>query len=140
MGEITRAKIAQFTNNFALQITEKPVDIVESIDFYISEDYINGVFDSCKKVIMPSTGRLAINFACGVQQGGEVCTPKKWYHYMGDAEYNTFVPFPIRYKYDEPDRAFHAETLPCGEAFPVSNHAKRGCFSSFDGAINVFQK
>lgn len=86
----------------------------------MSDEYINGVFDSCKKVIMPSTGGLGIELACGTPQGEEVCTPRRWYHFMGDAETNSYIPFPIRYKYDNPERAFRADTLSCGEAYPVS--------------------
>lgn len=95
------------------------VTVVGSIDFYMSEEYITEVFESCKGVIMPSTGGIAMDLACNTQPGENMCTPKKWYSFMGDAE-NEYVPFPINYKYDDPQRAFAEETKPCSEAYPVS--------------------
>lgn len=42
---------------------------------------------------------------------------------MGDAENNYYVPFQIKYKYDDPERAFRAETKQCNEFYPVvTNH------------------
>lgn len=95
------------------------IEFVEAVDFYMDEEYITGVYDSCKGVIMPSTGGYSIDMACNTQQGANQCSPKKWYEYMGDASSN-YVPFPINYKYDQPDRAFRAETKKCSEAYPVS--------------------
>lgn len=50
---------------------------VDSIDFYMSEEYVEGVFNSCKNVITPSSGALAMDFACG-RLGAKHCTAKKW--------------------------------------------------------------
>lgn len=96
------------------------ITVVGSIDFYMSEKYITEVFDSCKGVKMPSTGGIAMDLACNTQPGENMCTPKKWYSFMGDADAMDYVPFPINYKYDQPERSFEEETKPCSEAYPVS--------------------
>lgn len=46
---------------------------------------------------------------------------------------NPFTPFTINYKYDEPERAFRAETKKCNESYPVSIWI---WFGTFDG-INI---
>lgn len=45
-----------------------------AIDVFISPDYMKGVFDSCKKVYVPSTGTLALDIMCG-SWGATRCTP-----------------------------------------------------------------
>lgn len=50
---------------------------VESLDFYMSDKYINGVYDSCKNVINPASGALAMDFGCG-HSGAKHCTARKW--------------------------------------------------------------
>lgn len=50
---------------------------VDSIDFYMNETYIESVYNSCKNVITPSSGALAMDFACG-RHGSKQCTAKKW--------------------------------------------------------------
>lgn len=95
------------------------IAVIKSIDFDMDEAYINGVYDSCKGVIMPSTGGYSIDLACNTQQGANQCTPKKWYEFMGDAN-SAFVPFGINYTYGRPERAFRAETKLCSEAYPVN--------------------
>lgn len=41
------------------------------------------------------------------------------FDFMGNVELNDLLPFPIRYKYDKPEIAFHAETKKCNESYPV---------------------
>lgn len=43
----------------------------------MSEEYVEGVFNSCKNVITPSSGALAMDFGCG-RLGAKHCTAKKW--------------------------------------------------------------
>nr|XP_034176148.1 NPC intracellular cholesterol transporter 1 isoform X4 [Osmia lignaria] len=75
---------------------------VNKIEVYITNKYLEGTFNSCSKVSVPSTGQLAMDIMCGVW-GASRCTPMKWFHYMGDAENNGYVPFQITYKNtDEP--------------------------------------
>ncbi|XP_029162853.1 NPC intracellular cholesterol transporter 1 isoform X4 [Nylanderia fulva] len=75
---------------------------INKIDVYITNKYLEGTFNSCNKVSVPSTGQLALDIMCG-EWGASRCTPLKWFFYMGDAENNAYVPFQITYKNtDEP--------------------------------------
>lgn len=89
-----------------INITEKgeanDVVYINGIDIYITNKYLEGTFNSCNKVSVPSTGQLALDLMCG-EWGASRCTPLKWFHYMGDAVDNLYVPFQITYKNtDEP--------------------------------------
>lgn len=41
-----------FNNSFFLFL----VTVVDSIDYYIGEEYVEGVMESCRNVIVPATG------------------------------------------------------------------------------------
>ncbi|KAG7205223.1 hypothetical protein KM043_018307 [Ampulex compressa] len=82
------------------------VKYINAMDVYITNKYLDGTFNSCNKVSVPSTGQLALDLMCG-EWGASRCTAKKWFHYMGDAEYNSYVPFQITYiNTDEPIGSF----------------------------------
>lgn len=38
---------------------------------------------------------------------------------MGNVSINDYAPFQINYKYDNPEKAFRADTMKCNEAYPV---------------------
>ncbi|XP_060521524.1 NPC intracellular cholesterol transporter 1 isoform X2 [Cylas formicarius] len=70
---------------------------VDAVNFYISEQYLNNTFDSCKQVSVPSTGQLAMDLMCG-SWGALRCTAKRWFEFMGTSgPSNPFVPFQINY-------------------------------------------
>lgn len=77
------------------------------------------------KVSVPSSGQLALDLMCG-EWGALECTAKKWFHYMGDAEDNGYVPFQINYKAQpntNPINGFiphDPKIVPCYEALDVS--------------------
>ncbi|XP_077267698.1 Niemann-Pick type C-1a isoform X2 [Temnothorax americanus] len=83
-----------------INITEKGeangVEYINGIAIYVTNKYLDGTFNSCNKVSVPSTGQLALDLMCG-EWGASRCTPLKWFHYMGDAENNVYVPFQITY-------------------------------------------
>lgn len=70
-------------------------EYIDEIDIYIADEYFNGAYDSCKHVIYPSTGQLALDLMCG-EWGASKCSPARWFGSMGDAN-NPFVPFQINY-------------------------------------------
>ncbi|XP_034945792.1 NPC intracellular cholesterol transporter 1 isoform X2 [Chelonus insularis] len=72
------------------------MNYITEIEIYISRKYLDGTFNSCSKVSVPSTGQLALDMMCG-EWGSSRCTPDKWFHYMGDAKNNYYVPFQITY-------------------------------------------
>ncbi|XP_052864523.1 NPC intracellular cholesterol transporter 1 [Anopheles cruzii] len=71
-------------------------EYITKIDIHITQQYLNGTFGSCSQVSVPSTGQLALDLMCG-DWGASRCSPTKWFHYMGDAQNNLYVPFQIDY-------------------------------------------
>lgn len=72
---------------------------------------------------VPSTGQLALDLMCG-EWGASRCTPLKWFHFMGDAANNIYVPFQITYvNTDKPVGSFvplDPVITPCSKALNVS--------------------
>ncbi|KAK2584243.1 hypothetical protein KPH14_006655 [Odynerus spinipes] len=99
---------------------------IDAMEVYITNKYLDGTFKSCSKVSVPSTGQLALDMMCG-QWGASRCTPQKWFHYMGDAEKNMYVPFQITYiNTDKPVGSFTPMDLqitPCNKALKANTTA-----------------
>lgn len=83
------------------------------------------------QVIVPSTGKLALDMMCG-EWGASRCSPKKWFAFMGDAAGNPFVPFPINYITDKVDDLIplNPPIIPCNKAVNVSCNYKKIVFTS----------
>jgi len=71
--------------------------MVYKLDVFISRNYVQKTFDSCKNVIMSSTNGPAMDFLCG-PWGAYRCTAEHWFDYMGSTD-NGFSPFDIIYRY-----------------------------------------
>lgn len=82
------------------------------------------------QVIVPSTGKLALDMMCG-EWGASRCSPKKWFAFMGDAAGNPFVPFPINYITEKVDdlTPLNPPIIPCNKAINVSNCKKSFVFA-----------
>lgn len=92
---------------------------VSSIDVNVSESNLQKIYDSCVQTIHPSSGKLAMDLACG-RFGAKACNPERWYKFMGDATTNPIVPFTINYYISEdPDHRFEGNYLQCNESYPV---------------------
>ncbi|EFN76828.1 NPC intracellular cholesterol transporter 1 isoform X4 [Harpegnathos saltator] len=106
-----------------MNITEKArandVEYINGVDVYITNKYLEGTFNSCNKVSLPSTGLLALDLMCG-DWGASRCTALKWFHFMGDAANNAYVPFQITYvNTDGPVNSFEPldpQVTPCNKA------------------------
>ncbi|KOC62540.1 Niemann-Pick C1 protein [Habropoda laboriosa] len=98
---------------------ENGTSYINGINIYITNEYLEGTFNSCNKVSVPSTGQLAMDIMCGIW-GASRCTALKWFHYMGDAANNLYVPFQITYiNTDEPVGSFipvDTNVTPCNKA------------------------
>lgn len=68
--------IASNVNNFEMVVIET-VKYVREIDFEISREYTEGVFESCRRVILPASGGFAMNMACGFFDS-KTCTAERW--------------------------------------------------------------
>jgi len=95
-------------------------EYVTSIEVRIAESYINETYDSCKGVIHPSSGRRAMDIACGAYDS-RTCTPERWHYYMGEPSINPLVPFQIVYTLsDNPNDRFDTNTTKaCNESYDV---------------------
>jgi hypothetical protein len=101
---------------------------VNSVDLYITENYVLGTHASCKNVQFPSSGQLALDLMCG-GWGSSKCSPINWFGFMGDANEDV-VPFQINYKIQNSTKEVNGFTplnppvVPCNESVDVSNEKK----------------
>ena len=63
------------------EVNSEGKEYVTEIQIYLSEEYMNGTYESCKYIVNPISGSLAMDLACGVH-GASRCTPKLWYDYQ----------------------------------------------------------
>ncbi|XP_044575829.1 NPC intracellular cholesterol transporter 1 homolog 1b-like [Cotesia glomerata] len=101
---------------------------IEEVRVYISEEYANATYESCRRVINPQTGNLVMDLAC-IPYEASHCSPKLWFSSMGDRN-TPMVPFQITYVY-EPDQEknltepLNPPTKLCSEAY--ENSTACGC-------------
>lgn len=83
---------------------------------HVDKEYVNGVYDSCKEVVFPSSGGLAMHLGCG----STVCSAEKWYKFMYDPKSNPITPILVNFVYDNGPQTWRAETKKCNESYPNS--------------------
>ncbi|XP_073767089.1 NPC1-like intracellular cholesterol transporter 1 isoform X1 [Danio rerio] len=97
---------------------------------YISTNFSDASFDSCKNVRIPSTGGFAIATMCG-RYGAALCTPQRWYDFQGDSS-NGLAPLDIDFKLLQDSEtsevpagafAFAGQALKCNEVTPSGGEA-----------------
>lgn len=94
-------------------------DYAFRVEYRIDENYTIDVYDSCKQVVHPSSGRQAMELACGTDAA--LCDHERMFWYMGDPTANPLVPFKIEYvNSEDPDDRFTSETKTCEEAYEGS--------------------
>ncbi|XP_076173454.1 NPC intracellular cholesterol transporter 1 homolog 1b isoform X2 [Ptiloglossa arizonensis] len=75
---------------------------------------MNTTFDSCKNIVHPASGNLAMDLACGVH-GASWCTAEKWYRYQGDVDANDFVSFGMHFIPD--NSSWNEPVKTCNETY-----------------------
>ncbi|GLH02513.1 Uncharacterized protein GBIM_08525, partial [Gryllus bimaculatus] len=70
---------------------------------------MEGTFNSCINVQMPSTGHQALDMMCGNYEAAK-CDYVKWFSFMGH-ENTPLVPFPINY-FPEENADYTPEDVP----------------------------
>lgn len=65
---------------------------ITSVEYTISERFVNGLYDSCKSVNFPLSHELALSMLCGNTD----CSPKKLVEHLGEIGTS---PFGIKYSY-----------------------------------------
>lgn len=59
----------------------KLVESVKTIDFFVTRDFAEKTFDSCKSV--RNGNDSVMDLLCGGEWGSKQCTAERWYTYMG---------------------------------------------------------
>uniref|UniRef100_A0A182W4Q6 SSD domain-containing protein n=1 Tax=Anopheles minimus TaxID=112268 RepID=A0A182W4Q6_9DIPT len=106
-------------SRFLTAYTEPAGAYVERVDYRIDRQYVQETYDSCKGIVLPSSGKYAMDVGCGFWEAAG-CTAERWFQYMGAAD-NEFVPFEINYLYEEdPEKRFNQPVKHCNEAYDGS--------------------
>ena len=101
------------------------VEAILEIDYYVDEEFNQEIFDSCKYVTMRSDFSPALGLMCG-KWGMSMCTPKRWFEFLGTFGLVGFAPFVINYEFfnetnvaPPPYKAYKTEVQPCNEGVNV---------------------
>lgn len=102
------------------QVTASTNNSVDGMDYYITESYTTGLFDSCKNVQLSFTTSRAIEISCGAHSTD--CTPHLWLEYMGGHDPS---PYQINFHFEKTDNVtvkdktfypMNETIIPCSEA------------------------
>lgn len=66
-----------------------------AINYYVDKTFRDGLYNSCKNVIFPSSNQKIMNFMCGTS--ADKCNPLKFLRFMGNPSLNGVSPFLINY-------------------------------------------
>lgn len=89
-------KYVPATEEVPVEVSRKALPLaIDSLIFYVNDNFATKLFDSCKNVIFPQTNQPVIGIMCG-QYGVEGCNPHRWLEYMGSKS-NGFSPVDINY-------------------------------------------
>ncbi|XP_049962855.1 NPC intracellular cholesterol transporter 1-like [Schistocerca serialis cubense] len=106
--------------------TEKDgnVTYITAIEVFVTNTYLNGIFNSCSHVSVPSTGERALDIMCG-EYGASRCDAQKWFQYMGDPTLNPVAPFLIKYSTSNESGFIPLDpgVTRCNESFDVNTTA-----------------
>jgi hypothetical protein len=98
-----------------INLTLSDVPSVTEVNFHVAEEFVNGVYDSCKDVVSPSTSGTVMDLLCGAW-GSNLCTPKRLFHFLGDLS-NGNTPLTINFVYEQEGvKAFNETLTPCSAA------------------------
>ncbi|XP_034244049.1 NPC intracellular cholesterol transporter 1 isoform X2 [Thrips palmi] len=82
------------------KVGNKTLISISGINLHVTAKSLQGIYDSCSGVFVPSTGQRALDLMCG-SWGSALCSPLRWFTFMGDARNNPYVPFQMTYKLDK---------------------------------------
>ena len=68
--------------------------VIQEVAVFLSPQFKQSLYDSCKDVIFPGNNEKIMNLLCGTT--ADKCTPQKLLHYLGSTT-NGFAPFTIDY-------------------------------------------
>ena len=74
---------------------ESETNAITAVDYYVSPEFKEGLFNSCKDVTFPGNNEKILSLLCGTSAAK--CTPQKLLTFMGSTA-NGYAPFTINYK------------------------------------------
>jgi len=86
---------SEFLAAITVTMSDKQKKAISEVTYAVSEEFGVGMFNSCRDVQNPSSGKRALDMLCG--KGADKCTPENWLQYMGDKSLNPVVPFTINF-------------------------------------------
>lgn len=84
-------------NSMFINVTKVAEDgkSIISIQYFVDKEFRDGLYNSCKDVIYPSSKQKIMNFMCGTS--ADKCNPLKFLRFMGDPSLNGVSPFLVQY-------------------------------------------
>lgn len=77
-----------------VKIKETNKTAITAVNAYYSPNFVDGMFNSCRDVQMPSSNSPVLDVLCGTT--ADKCTPQGWLTYMGSTS-NGQAPFDIHF-------------------------------------------
>ena len=71
--------------------------MIQNVGYFMSNKMRDGIYDSCKSVINPTTSKPALQMMCGIW--GDYCDATKLFDFIGDV--HAFSPFQINYLFTD---------------------------------------
>ncbi|CAB4064774.1 NPC1 [Lepeophtheirus salmonis] len=107
--------------------TQEEVSVISNVTYYVADEFVQRVYDSCKNVVTPSVSGTALKLMCG-KWGDKLCSPYRWFRYLGSLS-NGFTPFQIDY-------VFSGETRhhPIPEGIQFYNTVVESCDVGVNGS------
>ena len=100
-----------------------------NIDYHVDKAFRDGLYNSCKNVVFPSSGQKIMSFMCGTE--ADKCTPLKFLNFMGNPIRNGESPFSINYPTTHKDSIdpMYVKIKLCNETVfrPVTNKTSKPC-------------
>ncbi|CAH1126728.1 unnamed protein product [Ceutorhynchus assimilis] len=100
--------------------TEDGKTYVDTLTLAARDRTLEGIYNSCKDVSLPSTGEAVMQSACGVY-GSIWCTAKRFFDYIDDPDQNPFAPFRIYFADRGTDSPLDFVVPSCDQAYEGSS-------------------
>ena len=81
-----------------MQVRTTSGSAVKGVAVYISPEYANEVYDSCKDVNLVVTGKPMTDHLCGRNENSSTCNAEKWFTWIGNPA-NGLTHFQIDFEF-----------------------------------------
>ena len=81
-------------------------EMVKSVTYFVSEEFNEATYQSCKNIQFPSLSGTVMSLMCG--RWGTNCTAKRWLDFLGNIN-NGRAPFQISPEYGSGEKSAEGE-------------------------------